>query len=179
MKSQISSSIPFLLALLSTITLTNCFVPINVKATTTSAAATILRNKQRLYSSSSKVDTSEYDLSLFSPCKINLFLRIIRKRPDNFHDLASLFQTIGFGDTLHLKLLEDGEDEKKHDQDVFECNMEGVPTDKSNLVIRALDLVREKTGNQDKVQSLLLCHFNLFHTHVHAQFLFSYVYFCF
>jgi len=52
---------------------------------------------------------------------------------------------------LHLKLLEeDGEDEKKHDQDVFECNMEGVPTDKSNLVIRALDLVREKTGNQDK-----------------------------
>ena len=28
--------------------------------------------------------------------------------------------------------------------------MEGVPTDKTNLVIRALDLVREKTGNTDK-----------------------------
>lgn len=28
--------------------------------------------------------------------------------------------------------------------------MEGVPTDKSNLVIRALDLVRSKTGNEDK-----------------------------
>lgn len=97
----------------------------------------------------SKADTSEYDLSLFSPCKINLFLRILRKRPDNFHDLASLFQTVGFGDTLHLKLLspEDGEE---IEEDVFECNMEGVPTDKTNLVIRALDLMREKTGNQDK-----------------------------
>jgi len=28
--------------------------------------------------------------------------------------------------------------------------MEGVPKDKSNLVLRALDLVREKTGNTDK-----------------------------
>jgi len=51
--------------------------------------------------------------------------------------------------TLHLKLLspEDGEE---IEEDVFECNMEGVPTDKTNLVIRALDLMREKTGNQDK-----------------------------
>ena len=56
--------------------------------------------------SADDVDESEYDMSLFSPCKINLFLRIIRKRPDGFHDLASLFQTVAFGDMLHLKLLE-------------------------------------------------------------------------
>ncbi len=101
------------------------------------------------------LDTSEYDLSLFSPCKINLFLRIIRKRPDGFHDLASLFQTIGFGDMLHLKLLSSNDDNDDNDDDtmesdIFECNMEGVPTDKTNLVIRALDLVRKKTGNEDK-----------------------------
>jgi len=100
-------------------------------------------------SKSNSVNDSDYDLSLFSPCKINLFLRILRKRPDNFHDLASLFQTVGFGDTLHLKLLPIDNDDK-FDQDVFECNMEGVPTDKTNLVIRALDLMREKTGNEDK-----------------------------
>ena len=99
-------------------------------------------------SSSSEVDASQYDLSLFSPCKINLFLRIIRKREDGYHDLASLFQTIGFGDMLHLSLLD--EEEENNDEDVFECNMEGVPTDKTNLVIRALDLVRTKTGNEDK-----------------------------
>lgn len=80
------------------------------------------------------------ELTLFSPCKINLFLRIIRKREDGFHDLASLFQAVGFGDTLKLEVLEDGE------ADEFTCNMEGVPTDQTNLVLRALTLMREKTG---------------------------------
>ncbi|EED95092.1 4-diphosphocytidyl-2c-methyl-d-erythritol kinase, partial [Thalassiosira pseudonana CCMP1335] len=81
-------------------------------------------------------------LKLFSPCKINLFLRIIRKRPDGFHDLASLFQAVGFGDTLTLSLSEQPNDE-------FTCNMEGVPTDSSNLVLRALELMRQKTGKTD------------------------------
>ncbi|XP_058079054.1 4-diphosphocytidyl-2-C-methyl-D-erythritol kinase, chloroplastic-like isoform X5 [Magnolia sinica] len=36
-------------------------------------------------------NTSLSRLSLFSPCKINVFLRITRKREDGFHDLASLF----------------------------------------------------------------------------------------
>ncbi|XP_050246212.1 4-diphosphocytidyl-2-C-methyl-D-erythritol kinase, chloroplastic-like isoform X2 [Quercus robur] len=30
-------------------------------------------------------------LTLFSPCKVNVFLRITNKREDGFHDLASLF----------------------------------------------------------------------------------------
>lgn len=45
----------------------------------------------------------EYDLELFSPAKVNLFLRIIRRREDGYHELASLFQTVGFGDTLLFK----------------------------------------------------------------------------
>lgn len=86
-------------------------------------------------------DPPPTSISLFSPCKINLFLRIIRKRPDGYHDLASLFQAIGFGDKLELSKL-DANDEG----DEFTCNMEGVPTDSSNLVLRALQLMREKTG---------------------------------
>ncbi|GJM92833.1 hypothetical protein PR202_ga09337 [Eleusine coracana subsp. coracana] len=35
-------------------------------------------------------------LNLFSPCKINVFLRITGKRPDGFHDLASLFHVSFF-----------------------------------------------------------------------------------
>lgn len=79
-------------------------------------------------------------MTLFSPCKINLFLRIIRKREDGFHDLASLFQAVGYGDTLELKNLNDATEDK------FSCNMEGVPTDMTNLVLRAFELMRRKTG---------------------------------
>jgi len=101
-----------------------------------------LRGGLSTTSFAAKTDNSESDtLSLFSPCKINLFLRIIRKRPDGFHDLASLFQAIGFGDRLELSLLDE-----KATEDEFSCNMKGVPTDSSNLVLRALQLMREKTG---------------------------------
>lgn len=88
---------------------------------------------------SSDSQTESDSLSLFSPCKINLFLRIIRKREDGFHDLASLFQAIGFGDTLELTTID-------KDADEFTCNMPGVPVDSSNLVLRALQLMRDKTG---------------------------------
>lgn len=82
-------------------------------------------------------------IQLFSPCKVNLFLRILRKRDDGFHDLASLFQAVGFGDDLTLKVLDESAT-----SDLFSCNMAGVPTDSSNLVLRALQLMRDKTGRQ-------------------------------
>lgn len=82
-------------------------------------------------------------IKLFSPAKVNLFLRIIRKREDGYHDLASLFHTVAFGDTLQIEVLP--EDAEKDD---LECNLPGVPVDESNLVIRALKLFREKSGIQ-------------------------------
>mmetsp|Transcript_63643 Transcript_63643/g.149161 ORF Transcript_63643/g.149161 Transcript_63643/m.149161 type:complete len:388 (+) Transcript_63643:41-1204(+) len=80
-------------------------------------------------------------VELFSPAKVNLFLRIIRRRPDGYHDLASLFHTVAFGDKLVLEALPDNAE-----QDRLECNLPGVPVDDSNLVIRALKLFREKSG---------------------------------
>jgi hypothetical protein len=90
---------------------------------------------------SQSTESTKETLSLFSPCKINLFLRIIRKREDGFHDLASLFQAIDFGDTLEMTLLDESAE-----ADDFSCNMAGVPLDSSNLVIRALELMRTQTG---------------------------------
>ena len=81
--------------------------------------------------------TGEWDLSLFSPAKINLFLRIIKKRDDGFHELASLFQAIDLGDVLSFEKLGD------KDEDVLECETEGMPLDSTNLVLRAVALLRE------------------------------------
>lgn len=106
-------------------------------------SSAISRNDYFRATMDTSTSESSSSLTLFSPCKINLFLRIIRKRNDGFHELASLFQAVGFGDTLHLSLAQGN-----NDADGFSCNMQGVPTDSTNLVLRALDLMRRKTGRE-------------------------------
>jgi 4-diphosphocytidyl-2-C-methyl-D-erythritol kinase len=41
---------------------------------------------------------------LFSPAKINLCLHVLGKRPDGYHELAMLMQSLDFGDTLEIEL---------------------------------------------------------------------------
>lgn len=48
------------------------------------------------------IETTEY----FSPSKINLFLRVTARRPDGFHDLASLFHVIDWGLHEFCKVVE-------------------------------------------------------------------------
>ena len=45
-------------------------------------------------------------LRLFSPAKINLCLHVLGKRPDGYHELAMLMQSLDFGDTLELEITE-------------------------------------------------------------------------
>lgn len=56
-------------------------------------------------------------------------------------DLASLFQAITLADQMGFSLLPDGSVE-----DVLVCSDSSLAIDKSNLVIKALDLMRLKTG---------------------------------
>lgn len=89
-------------------------------------------------------------LTLFSPAKINLFLRIVRKREDGYHDLASLFQAIDLGDLLTFSL---------SNKDDLTCEgpcSEDLPLDNTNLVYKAVDLFRRKTGLDFSVKIHLL-----------------------
>ncbi|WCJ20560.1 4-diphosphocytidyl-2-C-methyl-D-erythritol kinase chloroplastic [Euphorbia peplus] len=79
-------------------------------------------------------------LTLFSPCKINVFLRITNKRDDGYHDLASLFHVISLGDTIKFSL------SPSKATDRLSTNVSGVPLDDRNLIIKALNLYRKKTG---------------------------------
>lgn len=61
-----------------------------------------------------------------------------------FHELASLFQAISLKDDMFFSV-KTGNDENP-EEDSLECDALGVPTDGSNLVIKALKKFREKTG---------------------------------
>jgi 4-diphosphocytidyl-2-C-methyl-D-erythritol kinase len=86
-------------------------------------------------------EAAKWDLQLGSPSKINLFLRILARRDDGFHDLASLFQAVSLHDDMWFAVLPEDATE-----DVLECDEMGVPTDKTNLVVKALDTFRARTG---------------------------------
>lgn len=50
------------------------------------------RVSTRLQSVAGEATSGKWEATYFSPAKINLFLRVMGKRPDGFHELASLFQ---------------------------------------------------------------------------------------
>jgi len=79
------------------------------------------------------------EFSLPSFAKINWFLRILGKRPDGYHELCTLFQTISLHDTLHFA-----------DSDNFEltCDDRSIPTDDRNLVIKAAKALQEVSGSK-------------------------------
>ena len=77
----------------------------------------------------------------FSPCKVNLMLAITGVRPDGFHELVSLVTPTRFGDELYVEI---------SDSDSLKCNMEGVPCDSSNLVMRAAEIFRRASGRTER-----------------------------
>lgn len=82
-------------------------------------------------------------LKLFSPAKINLFLRVVNKRSDGFHHLSSLFQAIDLSDVITFQI---------HSQDMLTCSDPGLPLDEKNLIIKALNFFRKKTDLSLKVK---------------------------
>ena len=92
----------------------------------------------------------QWDVSLFSPAKVNLFLRVLGKRDDGFHELASLFQAIDIGDTLRFRVLP-----PSAKNDVIECSIPELETGESNLVTRALKLYRSKVPSAPFVHCYL------------------------
>jgi 4-diphosphocytidyl-2-C-methyl-D-erythritol kinase len=78
-------------------------------------------------------------MKIRSFAKINLGLEVIRKRPDGYHDIRTLFQWIGLWDTLEFVPRSDG-------QISLQGNDESIPWDENNLVFRAARLLRGQAG---------------------------------
>lgn len=79
-------------------------------------------------------------ITVFAPAKINLVLRIFDRRPDGYHNLWSLMQTVQLEDELAISLSDD------HSTIILRCDEPSLKTDPSNLVYRAAAAVFEGSG---------------------------------
>jgi len=75
-----------------------------------------------------------------SPAKINLFLEVLGKRDDGYHELVTAMQRISLHDTLTFERAPRGID--------ISCSDPSIPTDERNLVWRAVDALRERSGEK-------------------------------
>lgn len=80
-------------------------------------------------------------LSLTAPAKINVFLRVLGKRPDGYHDVETLMSPVSVADRLELQPLP----AKKIK---FTCSDATLPLDETNLVMKALRAFEQRTGVQ-------------------------------
>lgn len=75
--------------------------------------------------------------TLLAPGKINLYLEIIGDRPDGFHEMAMVLQSIGLCDRIEIRSI--GVDQLR-----VQCDHPLVPNDQSNLAYRAAELMKQQ-----------------------------------
>ncbi len=85
-------------------------------------------------------------LTFTAPAKINLLLHIAGDRPDGFHELVMVMQSIDLADTVTVK-------ERQEPGIGLSCDRPNVPTDNSNLAWKAADLMQRRFPDVAKKRS--------------------------
>ncbi len=88
--------------------------------------------------------SGEMDLKLLAPAKVNLFLKVVGRRDDGYHDILSLIQPISLYDELCLGI-SDGEGIEVY------CDNPGVPGGKGNLACRAAEAFLREVGLKRRI----------------------------
>jgi 4-diphosphocytidyl-2-C-methyl-D-erythritol kinase len=83
-------------------------------------------------------------LTIKSPAKINLFLKVLRRREDGYHDIVSVMCLVGLFDHITLSF--------DTPTITVQCSEPRVPEDSANLAYRAADLFMKKCGISDGVE---------------------------
>ena len=78
--------------------------------------------------------------TFLAPAKINLFLHIIGRRADGFHNLQSVFQLLDFHDDIHIKVTSNKQIKRLN-------HLENVP-ESQDLCVRAAQALQIATGCQ-------------------------------
>jgi 4-diphosphocytidyl-2-C-methyl-D-erythritol kinase len=82
---------------------------------------------------------------LKAPAKINLFLEITGKRPDGYHDIESIMQTVSLYDEISAEETRNGEIS-------VECDDNNIPSGSGNIAYKAAKALKERFGIQKGVK---------------------------
>ncbi len=80
-------------------------------------------------------------LSLLAPAKVNLFLEVLGKRPDGYHDIETLLVAVDLYDRLEFRPDDSG-------ALTLTCDEPGLTCGPDNLVMKAADRLRRHAGNR-------------------------------
>ena len=86
-----------------------------------------------------------------APAKLNLFLEVLAKRPDGFHEIETVMAPVALYDGLVLKAEADPAIRLECEQlavagDLSTTQNQLVPTGPDNLIVRALEALRKQAG---------------------------------
>jgi 4-diphosphocytidyl-2-C-methyl-D-erythritol kinase len=87
------------------------------------------------------------ELAIGAPAKVNLYLRVLGKRPDGYHDIDSLFQAVSLFDRLRFKRRPG-----RPGVSMRLLNRVNLPTGPDNLIARAYQLMRSEFGLTDGLE---------------------------
>jgi len=90
-------------------------------------------------------------LVAFAPAKLNLYLRVVGKRADGYHDIETVMTTIDLYDTLVFSRTDDDQIQlavRLASRLGNPVEAASIPTGPENLVVRAADLLRQATGTR-------------------------------
>ncbi|MFN3531071.1 MAG: 4-(cytidine 5'-diphospho)-2-C-methyl-D-erythritol kinase [Candidatus Brocadia sp.] len=76
-------------------------------------------------------------IKIAAPAKINLFLEILGKRPDGYHEIETVMQQVSLCDYIYME---------NHNKDIkFTCSNPGLSVDEDNLVLKAVRLFQKES----------------------------------
>ena len=86
------------------------------------------------------------EIELLSPAKVNLFLKVISKREDGYHDILSLMQPVSLFDVIRMKIDEGSGVSTRVTATGSPGNLPPVPDGPENLAYKAAELFLNEAG---------------------------------